>query len=106
MNTKNGMRRAKKEGRCVGTPPLGYSPARDAQNKPIILPNDKAPLVRGMFEDYATGTYTKEDLRLTYRRRGLTTGKSNIIRRLSKIFVTTICHYVDILSAGAVEEIL
>ena len=78
MNTTQGMRRAKKEGRWVSTPPLGYSFSRDEKNKPIIIQNAKAPLIRETFELYATGLYHIEEVRKIMNKKGLNCGRNNM----------------------------
>ncbi|HXB40690.1 MAG TPA: recombinase family protein [Bacteroidia bacterium] len=61
MNIIVGMRRAKKEGRWMGKIPKGYSRARDEQDKPIIVPNDEAPLLIKSFKLVAKGLYPIEE---------------------------------------------
>lgn len=63
LNTSGGMRRAKKEGRWVAGAPFGYRFTRDAANKPLLVQNDKAEVVKKAFEMYATGIYDKEEVR-------------------------------------------
>jgi DNA invertase Pin-like site-specific DNA recombinase len=38
LNIFHGIRRARKEGRWMGSRPLGYRNARDQFNKPVIVP--------------------------------------------------------------------
>ena len=78
MNTTQGMRRAKKEGRWVSTPPLGYSYSRDEKNKPIIIPNEKAHFVLEAFELYASGRYHVEEVRRILNKKGMKCGRNNI----------------------------
>ena len=80
LNTKNGMIRARKEGRWVSNAPLGYDNRRDDDNKPIIVPNKKAKLIVEMFEKLATGCYTQEEIRKEYCKKGLKIGKTHINR--------------------------
>ena len=55
MNTRMGVRRALKEGRyACGRAPLGYSWDRN-KTKPMIVPNNLAPLVKEAFAMYSTG---------------------------------------------------
>ena len=63
MNTINGMRKNKKQGSWLGTAPTGYKNIRDAQDKPIIVKSEKAPLIKKAFELFATGNYSLEALR-------------------------------------------
>jgi len=82
LNTTNGMRQAKREGRWVSTAPMGYTYDRINFIKPTLVPNKKADLLRGLFKDYAKGCYTKDEVRLKYNRLGLQIGKSHIDRIL------------------------
>lgn len=63
INTTNGMRKNKRQGRWLGTAPTGYKNMRDGQDKPIIVKSDKAPAVKKAFELFATGNYQIETLR-------------------------------------------
>jgi DNA invertase Pin-like site-specific DNA recombinase len=65
LNVFHGMRRAKKEGRWMGSRPLGYRISRDQFNKPIIIPEGglQEELVKNAFLDFSTGLYTAEELR-------------------------------------------
>lgn len=63
MNTINGMRKNKKQGRWLGTAPFGYKNTRDVQNKPIIVKSEQAPAVKKAFELFATGNYQIDVLR-------------------------------------------
>lgn len=60
LSTKNGMRKALKEGRWMATAPFGYRNSRDGHNKPIIVLTERAALVKEAFELYAKGVYEKE----------------------------------------------
>lgn len=71
LNIADGMRRAKKEGRWVATAPLGYKYSRDSGNRPILVKTEKAALIEEIFMKYATGTFTKEELRKEYNRKGI-----------------------------------
>lgn len=63
LNVFNGMRKAKKEGRYVGSAPMGYSNSRDERNRPIIKPNESAPFIKHAFDEMATGAYSQEEIR-------------------------------------------
>ncbi len=76
MNTTSGMRRAKLEGRWVAGAPFGYRFSRDEINKPILVKNEKASLVKEAFELYATGVYDKEEVRKKLVKKGMTLSRS------------------------------
>ena len=82
LNTSSGMRRAMKSGRWVSGAPLGYTMGRDAINKPILLINEKALLIKEAFELYSTGLYDKEEVRKKMVRKGLKCEKNNFWKLL------------------------
>ena len=59
-NTKRGLREKLRRGEWPGWAPLGYH--NDYTNHTIIADPEKAPFVRKMFELYATGSYSLEEL--------------------------------------------
>lgn len=85
INTRMGMRRSQKEGRWTGVAPIGYSNGRDHLKKPLILPSEKAVLVREAFELYSTGLYDKEELRRMMNEKGMNIGKSQFPRLLENV---------------------
>ena len=50
-----GMRAALKSGRLSRRAPMGYSNERDEDDKPIIVPNDKAPFIQYAFQRISEG---------------------------------------------------
>ena len=76
MNTISGMRRAMKEGRWLVMPPVGYIKQKDNRNKPILIPGEKAKLVKEAFEMYATGNYHLEHVRSDLNKKGLKLGRA------------------------------
>jgi DNA invertase Pin-like site-specific DNA recombinase len=83
LNTKNGMRKALKEGRWMATAPFGYKNSRDNNNKPVInIKEEKAALVREAFELYATGVYEKEELRKKLKPKGMSLSKNSFSEML------------------------
>src|SRR3989337_3136596 len=77
LNVFNGMRKAKKEGRCMGIAPLGYRNTRDENNKPIVAPDKNAPFVVQAFEEMATGNFTQEEVRQRLNNRGVSCSRNN-----------------------------
>ena len=69
LNTQNGMRRAKQEGRTMGRPPIGY--LNDKFNKKIIIDPVNAPLIIQGFEELSNGLYSMEEIRKKLIKRGL-----------------------------------
>lgn len=76
LNTTNGMRKNLKEGRYVSTAPFGFKNSREANNKPLLIHSELAPLIKKAFELYATGTYQKEILRKELYKQGLKVSKN------------------------------
>ena len=85
MNTTNGMRRAKLEGRWVAGAPFGYKFSRDDSNKPILIKNEKAAIVKEAFELYATGVYDKEEVRKKLIKKGMTLSRAAFWRMLHNV---------------------
>jgi site-specific DNA recombinase len=61
--TRAGMRAALELGRWTFLAPLGYMNAPRAMGKSLIPDPERAPLVRRAFQDFATGRFTKEEIR-------------------------------------------
>jgi DNA invertase Pin-like site-specific DNA recombinase len=77
LNTLVGMRRARKEGRWLGTAPKGYRNGKDAQGKPVLVPHEQtAPLVRWAFEEMALGVSDIETVRRAANKKGLIVSRS------------------------------
>ena len=77
LNVFNGMRKAKKEGKYMGIAPLGYRNGRDNKNRPIVAPDNNAPLIRLAFEEMSTGNFTQEEVRMRLNSRGVVCSKNN-----------------------------
>ena len=78
-----GTRQALREGRYVQSHPKGYISGKNSKGKSMIQPDIKvAPLIKSLFEDYATGLYTQQDLIKKYIVKGLSLNKSVLSRLL------------------------
>lgn len=86
LNTMTGMRRAKLEGRWVGMAPKGYKNARDAANRPIVIPNDDARFIRLAYEKMAEGAYYMEEIRRELNRMGFVCSKNIFTKMLQNPF--------------------
>lgn len=71
------MRRAKKEGRYVSTPPYGFKNIRDEQNRPVITHSVMAPVIKKAFAQIATGNFPIEVLWKILYKEGLKISRSN-----------------------------
>ncbi|MBN2105222.1 recombinase family protein [bacterium] len=76
LNTKRGMRQAKREGRWAGTPPKGYSFDRSS-GKSLLVPNEDAKYIQEAFEMYGKGVYYLEEVRRHMSSKGYYCSKSN-----------------------------
>ena len=64
LNVFHGMRRAKKEGRWMGTAPVGYTNkvTEDGKQKYIAIRDDEGSLLRWAFEQILENTYNTEQI--------------------------------------------
>ena len=60
-NVRRGIRQKLRRGEFPGKPPIGY--LNEPKLRTIVVDPDTAPLVRRMFETFATGRYTLKDIR-------------------------------------------
>ncbi len=82
LNTKRGMRQAKREGRWNGAPPTGYDRYKTG-NIHTIKPNAKAKFVEESFKLFAKGIYSKEEVRRMMSIKGFKLTKNPFSRMLS-----------------------
>lgn len=81
LNTFYGMRRARKEGRWMGTAPLGYINRITPDGKKYIMPKPKeAELMKWVFEELAKGVLVAEQVRKLANAKGLKCGHNNFWR--------------------------
>ncbi len=58
---------------------MGYRNARDENNKPTIIIDEKtAPFVQIVFSEISSGLFTQEEIRLKYNQKGLRFTKSDL----------------------------
>ena len=87
--TRAGMHQAFKEGRYVGRQPIGYQPGKDAVGKALMKPDPvKAPLVQEIFELYASGRFSQNQLLQDKRFKALKLSKSSLSRLLKNPLYT------------------
>lgn len=70
--TRAGMKAALELGRWTFLAPLGYLNAPRAMGKSLMPDPERAPIVRRVFEEYATGRFTKQQVLEQARAWGLT----------------------------------
>lgn len=67
IRTKQGLRRAQKEGCFTGIAPFGYRNSRTEDEKSTLaIKTELAPIIQTAFSEYATGNYSTEDIRKRY----------------------------------------
>lgn len=77
LNVINGLRRAQKEGRCIGRAPVGYiNKMTEDGHKYILRCESQAPIMLWVFEQLSTGKFTAESIWKHARGRGLKCGKN------------------------------
>ena len=79
--TRKGMQEKAEEGEFPAYAPLGY--LHDKAKKTIEIDPERAPIIRQMFEQYATGKYSIRRLEVQAARQGLTTRKGHRVARSS-----------------------
>jgi len=81
IKIRGGIRGSLKAGRWCRQAPLGYKNSRDQQNKPIIIPSDKAQHILYLFEQISIGKLQSE-LRLELFKKGVKISRSNMSKLL------------------------
>lgn len=87
LNTKRGMRQAKREGRWMGPPLRGYKMEKQGNNSLMIL-NEKAKVIVQGFEMFASGLYSQEEVRQKMRTLGVPVSRFQIKNVLTNIAYT------------------
>jgi site-specific DNA recombinase len=73
------MRAALELGRWTFLAPLGYLNAHRSTGRSLIPDPERAPLVRRAFQDFATGRFTKHEVRKNVNALGLTTRRGKAV---------------------------
>jgi len=74
--TRKGMQEKAEEGEFPAYAPLGY--LHDKTQKTIEIDSERAPIIRQMFEQYATGKYSIRRLEVQAARQGLTPARATV----------------------------
>ena len=83
IRTKEGMRRAMKEGCFAGIAPVGYKNHRNSEQKSTLQINKEiAPLIKKAFIDYSKGILSSEEVRKKYYKQGLKVSKQGMLNIL------------------------
>ena len=77
LNVKNGMRRAKKEGRYLGLAPIGYVNKTDEAGRKFIAPKEpEAGIIKWAYEQISEGIYNTEQVYKMAKAKGFFRTKS------------------------------
>jgi DNA invertase Pin-like site-specific DNA recombinase len=77
-NASDGMRRARKMGRWPGRAPMGYVNQSTQEGRKIIVPKQpQADLIKWAFEQFASGTFSINQVRMMTCQKGLQCSKNN-----------------------------
>ena len=77
--TRAGMRAALDLGRWTFPAPLGYLNAPKGSGKSLVPDPERAPLLREIFEEYASGRFTKQQVLARITERGLRTRRGLVL---------------------------
>ena len=77
IKIKGGMRAALKSGRWCRRAPIGYENARDEENKPLIIPSEKAVVIKFVFEQIKKGK-TQAEIRNRLYKEGKNISKTTL----------------------------
>jgi site-specific DNA recombinase len=77
--TRAGMQAALELGRWTFPAPLGYLNAPKWSGRSLIPDPERAPLVKEIFEDFATGRFTKQEVLARVTERGLRTRRGLVL---------------------------
>ena len=73
------------DGKWQGLAPIGYLNARDEDKKAtVIIDPERAPIIKILFEEYATGLHSLQSLWYKSRELGLTSKEKNHFEKSAK----------------------
>jgi site-specific DNA recombinase len=83
INVKHGMRRASKEGRYMGSAPIGYDNKTREDGSKHITPNpEKSPHIQWMFQTIADGIFAPDQVRKQANEKGFNISRANFYREI------------------------
>lgn len=85
IKIKGGVRASLKAGRWARMAPVGYKNTRDANNKPIVVPSEKAKQIQYAFKALAEGKL-QSDILIDLRKQGIDVSRSNLSKQLRNPF--------------------
>jgi len=87
IKIRGGVRGALKSGRWCRVAPIGYRNTRDSENKPIIVPDERAEFIQKMFKYISLGN-TQSEARRSLNAEGFKISKTGISKILrNKVYI-------------------
>jgi len=87
IKIRGGVRGALKSGRWCRVAPIGYRNTRDSDNKPIIVPDERAEFIQKMFKYISLGN-TQSEVRRSLKDEGFKVSKTGVSKILrNKVYV-------------------
>ncbi|MDR1196063.1 MAG: recombinase family protein [Endomicrobium sp.] len=113
--TKRGVMQKLKDGEIASKAPIGYKNVVDPLNRnkrTVIIDEVRAPIVKKLFKDYATGLYPLDEIARKAKKYGLQTDKgqyfqrNSIHRMLTNTFYTGMMSFKGILYPHKYETLI
>ena len=101
-NTRRGLLQKVRRGEYPALAPPGY--LNDSRTKTIIVDNRKAPIIKKIFELFATGRYTIYDMAVFLAQHGMTTSGGKILRDKASWILSNPFYYGHFRYAGELHE--
>jgi site-specific DNA recombinase len=101
-NTKRGLRQKVRRGEMPGVAPPGY--INDSRTKTIIIDRRRAPIIKELFEKFATGKYSLIDMAVFLAQHGITTTGGKILRDKTSWILSNPFYYGHFRYAGEIHE--
>lgn len=80
-STQRGIRQKIKDGEWPGCAPIGYLNYMDGKYRKIKVDEERAPLVKSAFKEYASGLYSVDEITRHLRKNGLTTRGGKLVAK-------------------------
>ncbi len=101
-NTRRGLRQKVRRGEFPSKAPPGY--LNDSRTKTIVIDKRIAPIIKEMYEKFATGRYTLWDMAVFLSQHGMTTSGGKIMRDKASWILSNPFYYGHFRYAGEIHE--
>ena len=101
-NTRRGLRQKVRRGEFPGLAPPGY--LNDSRTKTIVIDKRIAPIIKELYEKFATGRYTLFDMAVFLSQHGMTTSGGKIMRDKASWILSNPFYYGHFRYAGEIHE--